>query len=187
MERLLALSETAPPSFRRLITHPQLRVLYDHWLAHSAEGGVMPRDAFDPSDMPGLLSNLLLADVGDGGHDICYRVVGTEIVAAHGFDFTGWAVERLTSGSTLDFTRRLYGQVVAGAVPVFSEGHFRWEDKSFHWTTRLHLPLSRRGDGQVDMVLVGQFFEAGQGRAEQLRPAEPAELSADRASLAHRK
>lgn len=143
----------------------------------------MPRGALDPLAMPRLLKNLILSDVGDGGRDIRYRLVGTEIVAAHGTDYTGWTVERLTSGSTLEFTRRLYGIVVADAVPVYSEGRFRWVEKDFHWTKRLHLPLSRAGDGEVDMVLVGQFYEAGQGSEELLRPAKPAELQADRAAL----
>lgn len=134
--------------------------------------------------MPGRLKNLILADVGDGGRAIRYRVVGTEIVAAHGFDYTGWTIEQLTSGATLAFTRRLYGLVVARGVPVYSEGKFRWVDRDFHWTKRLHLPLSREGDGQVDMVLVGQFYETAHGAAERLIPAEPAELAADRAAAA---
>ena len=183
-ERLLEPPDSARLSFRSRIDHPKLRALYDHWLQRSAAGSVMPRDAFDPVDMPGLLKNLLLADVGNGGHDVRYRVVGTEIAAAHGFDYTGWSIERLTSGATLDFTRRLYGMVATRAVPVYSEGHFRWVDKEYQWTKRLHLPLSRRGDGQVDMALVGQFFDAEQGPAELLQPADPAELAADRTLLA---
>lgn len=144
----------------------------------------MPRSALDPAAIPGLLKNLVLADVDDGGHAISYRLVGTEIVAAHGFDFTGWTIERLTSGATLAFTRRLYGTVVKRAAPVYSEGRFRWEEKDFHWTKRLHLPLSRAGDAAVDMVLVGQYYETQQGVGELLLPAQPDELAADRRALA---
>jgi len=144
----------------------------------------MPRSALDPAAIPGLLKNLLLAEVGDGGKSISYRLVGTEIVAAHGFDFTGWTIERLTSGPTLAFTRRLYGTVVSRAAPVYSEGRFRWEEKDFHWTKRLHLPLSRAGDGVVDMILVGQYYETRQGPGELLLPAQPDELAADRRALA---
>lgn len=144
----------------------------------------MPRSALDPATIPGLLKNLVLADVGDEGKSISYRLVGTEIVAAHGFDFTGWTIERLTSGTTLAFTQRLYGTVVRRAVPVYSEGRFRWEEKDFHWTKRLHLPLSRAGDGQVDMVLVGQYYETRPGAGELLLPAQMDELAADRETLA---
>ncbi len=143
----------------------------------------MPRSALDPMAIPGLLKNLLLADVDEGGQSISYRLVGTEIVAAHGVDFTGWSIDRLTSGATLAFTRRLYKTVVDRAAPVYSEGRFRWEEKDFHWTKRLHLPLSRAGDGVVDMVLVGQYYETRQGPGELLLPAQPDELAADRRTL----
>jgi len=143
----------------------------------------MPRAALDPVAIPALLKNLVLADVEDGGKEIRYRLVGTEIVAAHGFDFTGWTIQRLTSGATLAFAQRLYGTVVRRAAPVYSEGRFRWEEKDFHWTKRLHLPLSRGGDGQVDMILVGQYYETTQGPGELLLPAQPDELAGDRAAL----
>jgi hypothetical protein len=169
------------PSFRRHIAHDGLRELYDHWLAHSRADIGMPRERLDPVALPQLLKNLILSDVGDGGRDIRYRLVGTEIVAAHGFDYTGLTVEELTSGTTLAFTRRLYGLVVSRAVPVYSEGHFRWVDKEYQWTKRLHLPLSRGGQA-VDMVLAGQFYETTPGQGEVLLPAEPAELAADRAA-----
>ncbi len=142
----------------------------------------MPRAALDPTAIPHLLSHVILANVGDGGRSIRYRLVGTEIVAAHGFDYTGCTIEELTSGATLAFTQRLYGTVVTEVVPVYSEGHFRWVDKEYRWTKRLHLPLCRDAAGVVDMVLVGQIFELVQGEAELLLPAQPAELAADRAA-----
>lgn len=146
----------------------------------------MARADLDPVDLPRLLKNLLIAEVGDAGRSIRYRLVGTEIVAAHGFDFTGWTVERLTSGSTLAFTQRLYGAVVTGAAPIYSEGHFRWAEKEYRWTKRLHLPLSSGGDGQVDLVLVGQFYEIQQGRAELVVAARPEELAGDHAGRRRR-
>ena len=176
-------SDALQVSFRTRIAHQALRDLYDLWLWHSPPGGVMPRAALDPTTIPGMLKNLVLADVGDAGKAISYRLVGTEIVAAHGFDFTGWTIERLTSGPTLAFTQRLYGTVVQRAVPVYSEGRFRWEEKEFHWTKRLHLPLSRAADGRVDMVLVGQFYETRQGPGELMLPAQPDQLDADRLTL----
>lgn len=180
---LLDPPEGAPTSFRSRIAHPDLRILYDYWLGRSTQTAVMPRSALDPAAIPTLLKNLTLADVDDGGQAIRYRLVGTEIVSAHGFDFTGWTAERLTSDATLAFTRRLYGTVVARALPVYSEGHFRWAEKEYHWTKRLHLPLSRAGDGQVDLVLLGQFYEHRRGRGELVLVARPEDVAADRATL----
>jgi hypothetical protein len=181
---LLDQSAGKSSSFRSRIAHAGLNLLYEYWLERSRDTGVMPRAALDPAEIPGLLKNLALAEVGDDGRAIRYRLVGTEIVAAHGFDFTGWTVERLTSGATLAFTQKLYGTVVARAVPVYSEGHFRWVDKEYHWTMRLHLPLSRDGTGEVDLVLVGQFYEQRRGGGELVLAARPEQVAADRAALA---
>lgn len=143
----------------------------------------MLRADLDPTLIPRLLKNLVLADVGDGGWSVRYRLVGTEVVAAHGIDYTGLTVEELTSGETLAFTRRLYGIVVGQPAPVYSEGRFRWENREYRLTRRLHLPLSRSGDA-VDMVLLGQVFDIDRaGEDDRLVPARPDELAADLATL----
>jgi len=143
----------------------------------------MLRADLDPTSIPSLLRNLVLADVGDGGRSIGYRLVGTEVVAAHGLDYTGMTVEDLVSGESLDYTHRLYGIVVGQSVPVYSEGRFRWEKREYRLTRRLHLPMSRDGDA-VDMVLLGQVFDLEHaGEEERLQPAQPDELDADLATL----
>lgn len=143
----------------------------------------MLRADLDPTLVPRLLKHLVLADVGDGGRSIRYRLVGTAVVAAHGLDYTGLTVEELTRGPTLEFTRHLYGIVTSRAMPVYSEGRFRWEDKEYHLTRRLHLPMSRDGS-EVDMVLLGQVFDLeSAGVDERLLPADPDELAADLAAL----
>lgn len=167
------------PSFRRRIADRRLRELYDFWLARRGDRPAMLRDDLDPTRIPALLKNLVLADVADGGRSIRYRLVGTEVVAAHGLDYTGLTVEELTSGSTLAYTRELYGVVVGRSIPVYSEGRFRWEDREYRLTRRLHLPLSRSGDA-VDMVLLGQVFDVEHmGVDERLEPARPEDLALD--------
>jgi hypothetical protein len=173
-------------SFRGRIAHPTLQAFYDYWLARRGDRGFMHRADLDPTALPRLLKHLILSEVGPGeggvGPAIRYRVVGTEIVAAHGSDYTGKTVEQLTSGSTLDYTRQLYAIVVGRVVPVYSEGHFRWAQKEHRWTKRLHVPLSRGGSA-VDMVLACQVFEpARTGEREVMTAAEDAELAADRAA-----
>lgn len=168
-----------PPSFRDRIADERLQLLYDYWLERRGDRLTMLRADLDPTSIPRLLRNLVLADVGDGGRSISYRLVGTEVVAAHGLDYTGMTVEELTTGDTLAYTRRLYGIVVGQAVPVYSEGQFRWENREYRLTRRLHLPLSRNGDA-VDMVLLGQIFDIEHpGEKERLQPAQPDELAAD--------
>ena len=180
------LLDEPPPagaSFRAWIAHPSLRTLYDLWLRSRGERIAMRRADLDPTEIPRLLPNLILSDVGEGGRQIRYRLVGTEIVAAHGFDYTGKTVEQLTSGPTLAYTYELYGLVVSQAVPVYSEGYFRWAGREHRWTKRLHLPLTRTGTA-VDMVLAGQVFEPPENAGDELMlPATVEQLAADRAGL----
>ena len=173
-------------SFRRRIAHPLLVTLYDYWLARRGECIAMPRTALEPLDIPRLLPHLILSDVGDEGRTIRYRLVGTDIVTAHGSDYTGKTIEELTTGSTVAFTQNLYGVIVREAMPVYSEGSFRWAGKEHRWTKRLHLPLTRSG-AVVDMVLAGQVFEErAPGGEEILQPATPAEIAFDLAALHQR-
>ncbi|MEQ8817475.1 MAG: PAS domain-containing protein [Thalassobaculum sp.] len=171
------------PSFRGRIADGRLQALYDFWLDRRGDRPALLRDDLDPTLIPRLLRNLVLADVDDGGRSIRYRLVGTEVVAAHGIDYTGLTVEELTSGDTLAYTRQLYGIVVGQAVPIYSEGRFRWEKREYRLTRRLHLPLSKTGEA-VDMVLLGQVFDVEHaGVEERLQPARPDELAADLAAL----
>ena len=173
-------------SFRRLIAHPLLLALYDYWLGKRGARSAMLRADLDPLEIPSLLQNLILSDVADGGRTIRYRLVGTEIVTAHGFDYTGRTIEQLTSGTTLAFTQQLYGIIVTQHVPIYSEGNFRWVGKEHRWTSRLHLPLSRDGT-QVDMVLAGQVFEErAPGETENFRPAQEAEIEGDLRAISAR-
>ncbi len=170
-------------SFRSVVGHTILIELYDYWLKHRGDDHVMPKSKLDPVEIPQLLKNLILADVLDGGRSVRYRLVGTEIVRAHGVDYTGKTLEELTQGTTLSFSQTLYGLVVSNAAPVFSQGRFRWEGKEHCWTRRLHLPLAKDND-EIGFVLVGQVFEGSNlSKREELRPARPAELTADRISL----
>lgn len=168
------------PSFRVNVGHPRLTELYDYWLARLQPNRAMLRADLDPIDLPQFLSHLILSDVGDNGHAIRYRLVGTSIALAHGFDYTGWTIERLTSGATLEFTQALYRWIVTEAVPVYSEGHFRWAGKEHRWTHRLHLPLTRNGS-TIDMVLAGQFFAENRPEGtERVIAASHAQIDHDR-------
>ncbi len=172
-----------PVSFRSALIHPVLLELYDLWQLSRGDNAAMPRSSLDPTRIPHLLKHLILADVLPEVKSVRYRLVGTEIVAAHGVDYTGKTLEELTYGATLDFTRDLYGSVINQAVPVFSQGRFKWEGKEHCWTKRLHLPLTRDGE-KIDVVLVGQIYETAIAeRAEEVRPARPEELASDQEVL----
>jgi hypothetical protein len=168
--------------FRSLIGHDALRQLYDYWLSRRSGRPVPLRRDIDPIAMTApLLPHLIIAERAGG--DLRYRLVGTRIVEAHGLDYTGWTLSRLATGEALALARQLYRPVMDKGVPVYSEGPFTWPGGEFRWTRRLHLPMSRDGDG-IDMALVGQVFDprpATHGAAL-IRAATFAEVDADAAA-----
>ncbi len=85
------------PRFAAGLRIPCCWTLYDYWLTRRGDQVAMVRADLDPIEMPRLLPNLILSDVGDGGRAIRYRLVGTDIVTAHGSDYTGKTIEELTT------------------------------------------------------------------------------------------
>lgn len=169
--------------FRALIAHPALRQLYGYWLGQRAGRPAPLRRDIDPIDMPKLLPDLIIAERA-GPEDLRYRLVGTHIVRAHGLDYTGWLLSDLArQHDALALARQLYAPVLDQALPVYSEGPFRWPGGEFRWTRRLHLPMSSTGES-VDMALVGQVFDprAPDETASLIRPATEDELAEDGAN-----
>lgn len=162
--------------FRTLIAHPALGQLYDYWLGQRAGRRAPLRRDIDPIAMPKLLPDLIIAEQA-GADDLRYRLVGTRIVRAHGLDYTGWPLSELaTQRDAHALARQLYAPVLEQALPVHSEGPFRW-------TRRLHLPMSTTGE-RIDQALVGQVFDAraSDGAASLVRAATPEEIAEDEAA-----
>ncbi len=65
-----------------------LRRIHDWWIAHS-HGDVPDRADWDPAEFKDLLPNILITDVETDPFRIRYRLVGTRVVDATGFNITG--------------------------------------------------------------------------------------------------
>ncbi|WP_259781147.1 PAS domain-containing protein [Aestuariispira ectoiniformans] len=140
-----------------------LRDLYQYWHGNCAGKAVLPRDRFDPVDIPRLLSRLILLDVIDQGQDFRYRVVGTDVVGAIGRDFTG---ERLT-----DYHKGHEDiSVINGYKILLETGEPQLETRSLtsvgrDYVTyeRLLLPMARNSQ-KVDTILAGLEFHLPRDR-----------------------
>ncbi|WP_281217571.1 PAS domain-containing protein [Limimonas halophila] len=79
-------------------THP-CQAFLDHWSACRTAGcRVAARSRLDPVDMPRLLPQMIVYDVGDTAEDVAFRLVGTGITRRWGFDPTGRACARVLGG-----------------------------------------------------------------------------------------
>jgi hypothetical protein len=153
-----------PTGFRDAICDDILSALYGYWRSRMTDDRLPGRADIDPVDMPrAALPQIVLAEVGDGGNTIRYRLVGTAIVDEWGGDFTGRHIEEIMDGTYLQFVRGLFMDVVTHRCAVLSESAFRWDVGKITGARRLYMPLASDGTN-VDMVLIGQTFRRGDKR-----------------------
>jgi hypothetical protein len=71
-----------------------IRQLHSWWTARCG-GDIPDRSDFDPIDFKRSLPNMLIADIEHQPFRVRYRVVGTKVVDATGFDITGQYLDQL--------------------------------------------------------------------------------------------
>lgn len=151
-------------AFRDAIGDGILTALYDYWRSRRSGEKLPARADIDPIEMPrAALPHIVLADVGDEGNRIHYRLVGTSIVNEWGGDFTGKCIDEIMDGTYLQFVRGLFIDVMKHRCAVLSESTFRWDVGKVVGARRLYMPLASDGE-MVDMVLIGQTFNRGDNR-----------------------
>lgn len=151
--------------FHERIGDPRLQQLYDCWRSQF-HGKRLPSLAdIDPTAIDAaVLPFVVLADVVEGGRRIRYRLVGTNMVAEWGQDFTGRYLDEIMEGSYREFLEGLFADVIAKRSAVLSESAFRWDVGGSTRTCRLFMPLATDGR-TVDAVLIGQTFDHGRAAA----------------------
>src|SRR5688572_32912082 len=95
------------------------RRLFEYWLRLQRNGRPGPRTAFDPTEVPSLLSSLLLGDIETSPFRVYFRLVGTRVAAFSRLDFSGYYLDALDykSRDSVEWTecyRR--GHVAGGGV-----------------------------------------------------------------------
>ena len=134
-----------------------LRGLYAYWRQQSPPNRLPGRADIDPVDIRNALPHVMLIDVLESRRDFVYRLVGTHIVQAAGFDFTGWTVAEFFASTSDDGRIEEYVQVAAEGHPRY--GYYRMldPDRSHFFYERLIMPLAADGE-KVDMLLCGFHF-----------------------------
>lgn len=132
---------------------PELRRLYDYWVAIAPPGRLPGRAHFDPLAIPDLLPILWLLDVHGTPRRFRYRLVGTQFANLHGIDPTGrWLDEAFNASPIGNFVCRLQF-CVDNRLPTWRRG-IALVGHGFDWQTFETLTLPLASDGSdVDMVL----------------------------------
>src|SRR5262249_4977641 len=120
---------------------------------HAQDGRIPERSAFGPETLHplGLLPNVMLVEVIDGGARFRYRLVGTEITSTVGRDATGKFFDELYTPRTLKDRTAALRWVLRERRPLRTADHLDVRGKEYIGYEAFTAPLS---GGSDDMVLV---------------------------------
>lgn len=93
----------------------------------------LPRKAdIWPGDIKPLLPNVLLVDIERAPFRVRFRLVGTKVVAATGFDFTGCYLDEIAPPHDIDTFLACYRLAVFGRRPVIArvQWHFKTGERA---------------------------------------------------------
>jgi hypothetical protein len=158
-----------------LAGHPHAAAIdemYAYWRAKRVGDALPRRDAIDPSEIKALLPHIVIAEVLDGGRRFRYRLAGTHVVQAFGFELTGRHMDEVLEGEPLAFLVGAYERVCAEGRPLFTESRYRAANGTDLLITRLILPLAESG-GAVRQIMTLLLTRFGTTSAAVVALAEP--------------
>lgn len=134
--------------------NPKLQLLFRYWQTRRL-GRSLPRRAdIDVLDLQACLGHLIVIDVGHEAHSLTYRLFGTRISAALGYDPTGFDLMQAELPEDNPMLRP-YRAAAKLRAPVYCVNRMTSPSWDRRWE-RLVLPLSR-DDQAVTQLLIGGF------------------------------
>jgi hypothetical protein len=134
------------------VADPRFAQLIDYWMQRRARKAMPARADIDPTDIPRLLPQIFLVDVGSDASDLRYRLVGTEVVRLFGMELTGHPVGTGMPEAAGRLMRARFACAARNRQPVYATGMMQADRNDHTLFQRLLLPLSKDGD-RVDMLL----------------------------------
>jgi len=132
-----------------------------YWRALKAGRKLPARSQLRPRDMIGILRNIVLLKVIDGGQDYEYRITGDAHVQAYGLSFQDMRINQIVALSP-EFGQMMFGlyeHVRVTAEPFAVRGWVGREipDARFVYYESVFLPLAEDGE-TVDHILVVSIY-----------------------------
>ena len=147
---------------------PMLQRLYRYW-DEKRGGRSMPlRRDVEPADLKDLLPHLMIVEpTGEAEEErrFRYRLVGSALVEAFGFNFVGTHVGSTTTGNYSRLLLDIYGKAFTLGRPVLARSTYEPKDDAPKEVSRLLLPLSNDGRS-AHQVLSMHLFEYRHHRRE---------------------
>jgi len=139
------------------ISSPRLGTFHKLWASKRQDNALPPKSAFDPLEAPRLYPWIVIAERIEG--DYRYRLVGTRVVDAYGFDFTGRLLSGFGPEPIVQETRAVYDMALDQGVCVVNRGNFGRRGRAYVRFEFLHCPVADR-DGVPRFVYVAGDFQS---------------------------
>ena len=131
------------------------RRLFEYWLQLKRNGRPGPRTAFDPTEVPSLLSSLLLGDIETNPFRVFFRLAGTRVAAFSRLDFSGYYLDALDyKGRDSVELADCYRHVHAKQIGVIGINRVTWPDEAPLEYEFAVLPLERGGDPAGSFIAI---------------------------------
>jgi hypothetical protein len=134
------------------IRHPRLGELFLYWHSLSVEGALPRRRDIDAMAIRGLLPNTYLLDAGATPDDLRYRLAGSAICHAFGFEPRGLTRREIKARyadpkayADFDETSRQTHAIAARRIIAYTHDRMTSYDRKFMAYARLNLPISEEG------------------------------------------
>ncbi len=157
IERRFAVEGFGPPQISWNPSPDQVEIkelgfLLNYWRGLSGDDPIPHFNQVDALDLGPCLGYLMVLDIGEA--EFTYRVYGTKIARASGFDLTGKTVSSITSHALIPtFFNACYRAMLNQRLPLMTQHQAPPEISVYHWN-RLILPLADDA-GRIVRILAG--------------------------------
>ncbi len=111
---------------------------------HANSNGLVPKPSVDPIHLKDILPFLILAKKTELD-DWQFTVVGTEIVAGYGRDFSGVMLSQLEYSPCQNVYQQMIGECVRAREPLLCVGRMQYPEREMLDTHKTILPVSDNG------------------------------------------
>jgi hypothetical protein len=146
-----------------IVTNARVLEFHHYWLARRGSRRFPRRADIEPTDIPHLLSGIVLLDVHYDPLDFEYRLIGGDVQKRSG-NLKGKRVRQASLLNTCSPAYRNYCAVVESGVPQFLEGAALGAYRPGRPTlvSRVHCPLSDDGEQINKLISYLAFLDPGQ-------------------------
>jgi hypothetical protein len=141
------------------IESSQIRQLFLYWQGKCRDGRIPRRADIDPAEIPRLVPNILIVDVEYNPFRVRYRLVGTKVVQATGFEITGRYLDEIVLADDEGPFLESYQTACTTKAPILTRIKWHLDAETTGEYDACFLPLSEDGE-TVNKVLSMECYES---------------------------